>query len=59
MPKNKFKVVSGTTESVEKQLKDLADTSFVRVITSTTINNELVVVAYVKPNKEDSDEKGS
>lgn len=52
---NKFKIITGTSTKVEKELNDLAETSFVRVITTTGTADELVVVAYVKPNKEDKD----
>ena len=32
---NKFKIITGTSTKVEKELNDLAETSFVRVITTT------------------------
>lgn len=52
---NKFKIITGTSTKVEKELNDLVATSFVKVITTTGTADELVVVAYVKPNKEDKD----
>lgn len=52
---NKFKIITGTSTKVEKELNDLVETSFVRVITTTGTADELVVVAYVKPNKEAKD----
>ena len=52
---NKFKIITGTSTEVEKQLNELAETSFVRVITSTGTAEALVVTTYVKPNKEGAD----
>ena len=52
---NKFRIITGTATKVEKELNDLVETSFVKVITTTGTADELVVVAYVKPNKEDKD----
>lgn len=52
--KNRFKILTGTALQVEEQLNALMDNNnFVRVISNSGTAENLCVVAYVKPNKEE------
>ncbi len=52
--KNRFKILTGHALQVEEQLNELMDKdNFVRVISSSGNADNLCVIAYVKPNKEE------
>lgn len=54
--KNRFKICTGTATDVESELNTLMQAdNFVRIVSSSGGANDLCVIAYVKPNKDEKD----
>ena len=45
----KFKIIKGTSQIVEDTLNDLTKDNFVKVLSTTMDNGEIVVTTYLKP----------
>ena len=44
----KFKIIKGTTEEVENELNNLLTTNFVKVVSTTTSKEIMIVTIYTK-----------